>query len=89
MSIARPAITKGERRKPMSEEIDIHFVGRVSVCKGEQGDAESDGFVPVQITKRDGDLVEVSFDTHNGARRTYLRFNRADFNRAVRVYDAS
>jgi hypothetical protein len=79
---------KMERRKPMSEEIGIHFVGRVAVWKGEQDDAESDGFVPVQITDRDGDLVEVSFDTHNGSRRTYLRFNRADLNRAVRVYDA-
>lgn len=72
----------------MSDEINMHFMGRVSVWKGEQDDAESDGVVPVQISDRDGDLVEVSFDTHKGARRTCLRFNCADFNRAVRAYDA-
>ena len=72
----------------MSEEINMHFMGRVSVWKGEHDDAESEAVVPVQITDREGDLVEVSFDTHNGARRTYLRFNRADFNRAVRAFDA-
>lgn len=67
----------------MSEEISTHFIGRVSVWKGEQGTAESEAVVPVQITDLEGDLVEVSFDTHKGARRTCLLFNRA-----VTAYDA-
>lgn len=71
----------------MSEEINMHFMGRVSVWKGDQDGAESEAVVPVEIADREGDIVEVAFDTHKGARRTYLRFNRADFNRAVRAYD--
>lgn len=73
----------------MSEEIEMHFMGRASVWKGDADYAESESVVPVQITDRAGDFVEVSFDTHKGTRKTYLRFNRADFNRAVRAYDAS
>lgn len=72
----------------MSEEIDMHFMGRVAVWKGEQDDAESEAVVPVQITDREGDVVEVAFDTHKGARRTYLRFNRAHFSLALRAFDA-
>ncbi|HHT9145523.1 MAG TPA: hypothetical protein ACFYD4_07575 [Candidatus Wunengus sp. YC61] len=71
----------------MAQEIDMHFIGQVAVFSNKGGGPDSDGIVPVVVTEHDGGCIEVAFDSHAGKKRTYLRFNRLDLDRAVEAFD--
>jgi len=72
-----------------TEEIKVNFIGQQMSFIRNGDDPTSDDVVPVEITDSLGDgTVEIAFNTHDGKKREYLRFDRRDFAKALRTFDA-
>lgn len=72
-----------------TEDIKVNFIGKQTSFLRNVDDPTSDDVVPVEIADSLGDgTVEIAFNTHNGKKREYLRFDRRDFIKALKAFDA-
>ena len=72
-----------------TEDIKVNFIGKQMSFLRNGDDPTSDDVVPVEIADSLGDgTVEIAFNTHNGKKREYLRFDRRDFIKALKAFDA-